>query len=146
LAGARRIEPVRNHPLRTDLTARTQTDGLLLAGEAAGLTNPVSGEGVHYALESGLTAAQVAAEALAKDDVTGSRLAVYGRRLRERYASRFRCLGRMRRWYLRERVLDLIVQKVHHRPRLKYLFANAVLGPTDPGEATSLVTLAKILF
>ncbi len=146
LAGARRIGPVRSYPLRTDLAARTQTNGLLLVGEAAGLANPVSGEGVHYALESGLMAAQVAAEALLEGDLTSSRLAVYGRRLHERYASGFRCLGRVRRWYLRERVLDLIVQKAQRRPRLKYLLANAVLGLTDPGEATSLATLAKILF
>jgi len=42
------------------------TDGLLLVGDAAGAVNPFNGEGIAYALESGLLAAEVAAQALAR--------------------------------------------------------------------------------
>jgi geranylgeranyl reductase family protein len=42
------------------------TNGLLLTGDAAGLVNPFTGEGIAYALESGEIAAQVITQALAR--------------------------------------------------------------------------------
>ena len=70
-------------------TIQTQTDNLLLVGEAAGLVNPFNGEGVGFAMESGLMAAEVAAEALVDGELSTGRLAVFGRRLREWYLSLF---------------------------------------------------------
>jgi geranylgeranyl reductase family protein len=147
LAGATPGGPVKSYPLRTDFPrVQTQSDGLLLVGEAAGLVNPINGEGVDFALESGLMAAEVAAEALLAGDLSGQRLAVYGRRLRERYLVLFQYLAKMRDWYFRERVLNLIIRKAHRRPELKHLFVNAALGLADPRDGVSLRTLAKIFF
>ncbi|MGY2128748.1 geranylgeranyl reductase family protein [Blastococcus sp. SYSU DS0617] len=42
------------------------TRGLLLAGDAAGTVNPVNGEGISYALETGRMAGEAAADALAR--------------------------------------------------------------------------------
>jgi geranylgeranyl reductase family protein len=146
LAGATAGGPVKSHPLRADFPrVQTQIDGLLLVGEAAGLVNPINGEGVDFALESGLMAAEVAAEALLAGDLSGDQLAVYGRRLRERYLALFHYLTKMRDWYFREWVLNLIIRKAHRRPELKHLFVNAALGLTDPRDGLSLGTLAKIL-
>src|SRR3989338_901512 len=59
LAKARQTAPVKGYPLRFDFpTARTALPGLRLVGEACGLVNPLTGEGIDYALES----AEVAAE------------------------------------------------------------------------------------
>jgi len=44
------------------------TRGLLLVGDAGGAVNPFNGEGIPYAMESGLLAAEVAAQALARPD------------------------------------------------------------------------------
>jgi geranylgeranyl reductase family protein len=41
---------------------------VLLAGDAAGLVNPVTGEGIYYAVRTGMLAGAVAAAALAADD------------------------------------------------------------------------------
>ena len=46
--------------------------GVLLTGDAAGLVNPVNGEGVSYALESGLMAGEAIAEAAAAPGGWGS--------------------------------------------------------------------------
>jgi flavin-dependent dehydrogenase len=40
--------------------------GVLLVGDAGGAVNPFNGEGIAYAMESGLLAAEVAAQALAR--------------------------------------------------------------------------------
>ena len=147
LAGATPAGPVKSYPLRTDfLTMQTYNDGLLLVGEAAGLVNPINGEGVDYALESGLLAAKVIADALADGDLSAGRLALYGQRLHERYLTLFRYLIKMRDWYIRERVLNLIVSKAQRRPQLRFLFVNAALGLIDPKEGVSLRSLRDIIF
>ena len=140
--------PVKSYPLRTGFLSvkQTQRDGLLLVGEAAGLVNPLTGEGVDYALESGLMAAEVAAGALGEDTFSAGRLAVYGRRLHQRYGALFYYLTKMRQWYIRERVLNTVIRKAQYRPRLKYMFAHAALGLIDPKEGISLRTLRDIAF
>src|SRR5205085_12124728 len=41
-------------------------DGVLLVGDAGGMVNPMNGEGIAYAMESGRLAAEVIAQALAE--------------------------------------------------------------------------------
>ena len=49
-------------------------DGVLLVGDAGGMVNPMNGEGIAYAMESGKLAAEVVAQALAAvDDVRRER-------------------------------------------------------------------------
>ncbi len=146
LAGAMVSGPIKSRPLRVDFpTAQTQADNLLLVGEAAGLVNPFNGEGVGFAMESGLMAAEVAAEALADGDLSAGRLAVYGRRLRERYLSLFLSLSKMRDWYIRERALNLIIGKAHKRRRLGQLLVGAAMGVVDSRDAMSWRTLRDIV-
>lgn len=69
LAGdARRASPIKGFPLRIDFPAqRTAGANWIIVGEAAGLVNPVTGEGIDLALES----ARIAAAALADDLAAG---------------------------------------------------------------------------
>jgi len=46
-------------------------DGLLLVGDAGGMVNPFNGEGIAYAMESGRLAAEVVAQAFARQDDAG---------------------------------------------------------------------------
>jgi geranylgeranyl reductase family protein len=46
-------------------------DGLLLVGDAGGMVNPFNGEGIAYAMESGRLAAEVIAQAFARQDDAG---------------------------------------------------------------------------
>lgn len=61
---------------------------VLLVGDAASLTNPISGEGITYALESGRWAAEAVADALDRGDP--DRLDGYTRVLESRYRRYFR--------------------------------------------------------
>ena len=58
----------------------TVTDGLLLAGDAAHMINPLSGGGIVNAMKAGRLAAQTAVEALAAHDTSAARLQVYHER------------------------------------------------------------------
>jgi len=60
-------------------------DGVLLIGDAAGMAYVQSGEGIRPAIESGLLAAQVLAEANGK--YTADQLSLYGDHLAERFGN-----------------------------------------------------------
>ncbi|MCW2865988.1 MAG: geranylgeranyl reductase [Marmoricola sp.] len=59
-------------PLSTWRGPRRAGGRLLLAGDAAGLVNPMTGEGIFYAVATGLHAGRAAAEALAADRGAGA--------------------------------------------------------------------------
>ncbi|MBE3121884.1 MAG: NAD(P)/FAD-dependent oxidoreductase [Thermoplasmata archaeon] len=62
------------HPLE-----KTFADRVVLCGDAAGLMNPLTGDGIHYAMSSGKFAAEVCTEALEADDTSAVFLSKYQR-------------------------------------------------------------------
>ena len=62
---------------------RLSGDGLLIAGDAAGLVDVASLKGIHYGMRSGILAAEAIGRALVADDVSGARLSSYDAALRE---------------------------------------------------------------
>ncbi len=70
---------------------------VLLAGDAAGLVNPMTGEGIYYAVATGLAAGRAAAEALAASDPgsAGSRHAAAVRPLLDTHLRHVRLAGRL---------------------------------------------------
>ena len=94
---------------------------VLLAGDAAGLVDPITGEGIGYAIESGAAAAKAVAEALrarrpggafaryrratapilrAIGQARGWRLLIFPNRMRPLFSRGFRHAGVLRRGYL----------------------------------------------
>ena len=65
--------------------------GMLLVGDAAGMTNPFNGEGIAYAMESGELAAELVVDALARNRPAIAQM--YPTLLRERYG-RYYSIGR----------------------------------------------------
>lgn len=85
LAGARIEGRIVGWPLSTYNPARRSVgDRVMLLGDAAGLINPLNGEGIQYALESARWAAGVASERLAEDRLAAADLAPYERLVRDR--------------------------------------------------------------
>lgn len=109
LQGGRQVGGVKSYPLRMDF-ARAPTFGprSLLAGEAAGLVNPLSGEGIHYALMSGRLAAERILDMVQRGDFSPEQHEVYDRQLRQRFQEVYETCALFRRLFMRRRVLDLI--------------------------------------
>lgn len=61
------------------LPARRSGDGLLMAGDTVGFVDVPSLKGIHYAMQSGMLAAQSAFDALQANDVSATSLAAYDR-------------------------------------------------------------------
>lgn len=78
----RRLGKISGWPLTTyDPASPITAERVLLAGDAAGLINPLNGEGIQYALLSGRWAAETALEAAAAGDFSQARLRAYAARV-----------------------------------------------------------------
>jgi geranylgeranyl reductase family protein len=148
VSAARQVGPVKGYPIRVDfLRAPTTATRTLLVGEAAGLVNPLTGEGIDYALESGQIAAEHVVQGIASG-VHQAWLCDYDRLLRERFEKIFRFSEWIRDWYCKPAVLNLLVPLANRRPELRQLLANIVLGEREPrgyGPATMAARLLAYL-
>lgn len=143
LAHAERVGPVQGYPLRIDFgRAPTHADGMLMVGEATGLVNPLTGEGIDYALESGRIAAEHLAAMLDRGDCSAAAREGYDRRLREEFQPLFDFCGRVAHWGVRHLPLNLLVRLAGRRADLRALLTAAVLG-TRP--VNGPVTLGRVL-
>lgn len=130
LAGTSVAGHVKSYPLRSDFTsARTQIGRIFAVGEAAGLVNPLTGEGVGYALESGRLAADHILETFNRGEFSTAQSAAYDKRLRERYQAFFRLCETLRSTTRFRLALDLLVALAERRRDLKDSFAEMLLGP-----------------
>ncbi|MGH2619107.1 MAG: NAD(P)/FAD-dependent oxidoreductase, partial [Anaerolineales bacterium] len=83
IGSGRSRRPTKAYPLRLDFHRSPLRRGrLLLVGEAAGLVNPFSGEGIDYALESGVLAGECLEHCFNAGDWSERALSNYERRLR----------------------------------------------------------------
>jgi menaquinone-9 beta-reductase len=82
LSGARRSGKIAGWPLTTyDPGTSLADERVLLVGDAAGLINPLNGEGIQYALLSGRWAAEAIAVATQTGDYSRPALGAYTRRV-----------------------------------------------------------------
>ena len=141
---ARRDGPVRGYPIRVDFPhAPTFAERTLLVGEAAGLVNPLTGEGIDYALESGEIAAEHISTMLSTGDL--SRVRGYDRHLRAEFEPVFRFCAQVRDWYCWPPLLNLLVAVANRRPDLRLLLTQVVLGEKRPATRGAAETTARLL-
>jgi geranylgeranyl reductase family protein len=147
LAGARRVGPVKGYPLRIDFaTAPTVGERILVVGEAAGLVNPLTGEGIDYALESGRIAARHLIDLFGDGDLSRPKLAVYDQLLRRQFQSLFRFCYRMQGFLPYRSLLNRLVKAADHQNDLKTLLVNIVLGNYDISGGIPRQAILKGLF
>jgi len=129
LADARQAGPIKGYPLRDDfLTSPTFGRRMLLVGEAAGLVNPLTGEGIDYALESGRIAAAHAFEMFADGDFTWQQHAAYDQALHSRFQALFEFCTWVRDHCANRITLNVLVAAANHRRDLRQRLMRVVLG------------------
>ena len=144
LNGAHQSGPAKGYPLRVDFPELpTSAARVLLVGEAAGLVNPLTGEGIDYALESAQIAAECAAAALAQDRPAGGNASEYDQALRARFGRLFTFCRRVRDASLRARLLNGLVRVAARRDDLKMRLIDIVLGNQEVSSDLSIPTILK---
>jgi geranylgeranyl reductase family protein len=105
--------------------------GLLLIGDAAGVTNPFNGEGIAYAMETGEMAAELIADALARNRPAVAQM--YPTLVKERYGKYFGAGNLWVRMIGNPRFMHLAVKYGFPRRRLMS-FALRVMANLTDGE------------
>ncbi len=77
-------------PLAMEHGSSRVADGFMVVGDAAAFVNPVTAEGIAFALDSGIMAAETAADALERGDLSRDSLRAYDRLWMERFGEQFR--------------------------------------------------------
>jgi geranylgeranyl reductase family protein len=95
------IDKMRGAPLRLGGIAKSHHDRLLIVGDAAGQIDPLTGEGIHHAMDGGHLAAQTLIEGLAAGDLSERFLARYHRRWRKQLGRDFFWSQKMARVFAR---------------------------------------------
>jgi flavin-dependent dehydrogenase len=143
---AEQIAPIRAAAMRTGFQgAQAWAPGLLVLGEALGLTFPFIGEGVSSALESGRLAASVAVEALEKDDLTSRILGKYEGALRKTLDGRQQGYQAAQRLFRFKSFANLLIGKAARNPDVRKVARQIVLGERDPLHVFSLRGMLRVL-
>ena len=143
---AEQIAPISAAPMRTGFQgARAYAPGLLVLGEALGLTFPFIGEGVSSALESGRVAASVALEAVEKNDFTGSTLGKYEGILRKTMNGRQQGYQSAQRLFRFTSFANLLIGKAARNPDVRGVARQIVLGERDPLDVFSFRGMLRVL-
>lgn len=145
LAEAQPTAPIRGYPLRFDFpNVQPAAPGLLLVGEACGLVNPLTGEGIDYAVESAEVAAGVIDQALRAGEPAARTAGRHIRALRDRFLRAFVNIGRVRDLYFQPWVLNRFVRAANHNFDLRLQLVKIALGQADPLSALTPRTLWQV--
>ena len=145
LKNARQVGPIKGYPLRTDFSpSLSGNERILVVGEAAGLVNPVSGEGIDYALES----AHLAANAILTEWKNGipshSTQKRYRNALRKTFQTQFMITHLMQKLYFRDGIWPSLLRNASQRPTLRKAMIEACFGVGNPFGVFSPRTLMDI--
>jgi menaquinone-9 beta-reductase len=146
LDGGRQAGPIKGFPIRVDF-ARSPTygDRTMIIGEAAGLVNPITGEGIDYGMESGKLAAEHLTHMFAIGDFSLKQLAAFDKQLRQRYQSLFVLCDRLRLLYLNPFFVNLVVRAVARNEELMNLFMHIAIENQNPSRGLAPSTIAKVI-
>ncbi len=109
---------------------RTSKKRVMLLGDAAGFVNPINGEGIHYAMKSGIIAAEIALKSIKSQD--------YGEKIFLEYHKKcMKAFGKDLRTYLflRRRVMnnfDNIIKIANQDESFKKLFVSIGVSLESP--------------
>jgi flavin-dependent dehydrogenase len=146
LIDAHTTAPIKGYPLRFDFPqARIAFPGLALIGEACGLVNPLTGEGIDYALESAEVAAEILIQAIRQDESRHQTMHKYSNAFRERFLPTFKSLIQVQKLYSRAWMMNRYVSTAKHNEELALLLVNIGFGNIDPLKALSAKNIMQIL-
>lgn len=108
---------------------RCYADAVLLVGDAARVSEPVTGEGIYFAMRSGLIAAEAVDGALRRGDLTAAGLRIYRDHCHRAFRGRL-ALNRVFRFAMyRPALLDPFIRLSAKNDRMLGSLVNAVCAP-----------------
>ncbi len=122
-------------------------DGVLLIGDAAGLVDPFTGEGIGNAMASAEIAVEVAKEAILQGDTTRSFLKVYDTNLKQLLSGELKLSYQLqtigRRFPF---LLNLVINKASNNKKIADWISLMIADENAKEELTSMFTYVKLLW
>jgi geranylgeranyl reductase family protein len=144
MAVSRQLSDVRGAPLRTALTGSALSrPGLLVVGEAGGLTYSFTGEGIGKAIESGVLAAEILANASPASRRGAAR--DYAATIRSRFNERFRAYKLAQDWLAHPAMHDFLAWRGNAGSYVVEQMRALLLETGDPRALFSLAGMLKAL-
>jgi geranylgeranyl reductase family protein len=133
LKSAELASPIVGHPLRADAPEVTPcADNVLIVGEAAGLVNPLSGEGIAHSMVSGEMAAEHARNALEQGAFALEDLAAYGRTFHAHFDRLHRSARKVRAMLNRPWILNRAIRTAARDTPYATTLARVLVGKEHP--------------
>lgn len=133
LKNARQVAPIKGYPLRTDFSpSHSGNEWILVVGEAAGLVNPISGEGIDYALES----AQIAANEILTEWHSGIPSRAIQKKYRvalgKKFQSQLMINHLIQKIYFRDGIWPSVIKSAWQKPALRRAMVDSCFGTVNP--------------
>jgi flavin-dependent dehydrogenase len=144
LAGARRVAPVRAMGPLAYRVDPPRVGGVLLVGDAGGFFDPFTGEGIFTALRDAQRAAEAAAEALGRGDVSAGALAPYERARRRAAADKARVTRAIQLLIAYRGLANLAARLLARRPALLDLLLGVLGDFVPPGALVPAASRALV--
>ncbi|UCH98346.1 MAG: NAD(P)/FAD-dependent oxidoreductase [Candidatus Aminicenantes bacterium] len=144
---AKQISSLKGALLRTAFTgARLNRPGLMVLGEAAGLTYSFSGEGIGKAMESGIIASEILLKYFKEKTTDFSGIDVlYRDTLREKMSARFQAYKKAQRWLSLPMLGDLICWRANAGRYVRKQIGGLIEETVDPKTIFSTIGILKAL-
>jgi len=121
-------------------------DGFLLLGDAAGLIDPFTGEGIGNALFSAKIAAQTAAAAIQAGDVSAAFLARYDNELWNTLGPELALSSKLQKLGRYRALLNLVVRKAARNSEVRELISGMMADEVPKSRLANPVFYLKLLF
>ena len=139
IVNPRLIGQIKSYPLRIDFPSQQISgENWLLVGESAGLVNPLTGEGIDLAIESGTIAAQ---EVINRFGQAGM-AEMYRSRVTSRFDNMFASMNLIRKTMINSITFEPILKLMDNNQQLLHTFLEVTMG-LKPGKE---LLKSKILF
>ena len=145
LAGAVCVSPVRGVGPIGARVRRSSGPGYMLVGDAAGFFDPFTGEGVYKALRGAELAAEVAANALDRNDLGAKSLARYSALRRRDFTAKDLVCRMVQLFVALPPAMDYVVTRLDRRARVREIMTGVLGDFADAKAALSPMYLWSLL-
>ena len=134
-----------NLPLGS-IKRKNHGEGFLLLGDAAGLVDPFTGEGIGNAMVSGLIAAETAAQAKEKNDFSKKYLKKYDKKLWDHLGSELNTSARLLKLARSKFLLNFVIDRAARSEKVRNIISGMLANEIPKTELSNPLFYLKILF
>ena len=134
-----------NLPLGS-IKRKNHGEGFLLLGDAAGLVDPFTGEGIGNAMVSGQIAAETAAQAKEKNDFSKKYLKKYDKKLWDHLGSELSTSAKLLKLARSKFLLNFVIDRAARNEKVRNIISSMLANEIPKTELSNPLFYLKILF